>query len=143
MKNNIKAGSNEQEYERIVIPTYSINSTITPVSFKAGEVLEKFEEGFDRECIDFIKQAGCLDEDNGAYMDQRIDSLVSEALKELDREYAEHKRTILGALNAMHEGDRVFSTEILNINEKELIDLMHRLEVNKKVFHKGTAFEDM
>ena len=129
------------ENDRVIVPTYSSNSTITTPSYVSGEILDRLEETFDEECVTFIKKAEKMDADNGAYMDQRVDSVVEEAIKELNKEYAEHRRLILLPLEEMHDGDKIFSYEMLRECEEELESLKSKLEIYKKVYNKGTAFE--
>ncbi len=133
----------EEEKESVLIPTYSGNSTITTPSYKGREIMHELEEAFDEECLEFIKKAGSMDPDNGAYMDQRVDSKVNDALKELDKEHAEHKRLILLPLEEMYEGDEVLSAEALEICEKELEKLKDKLEKLNTIYNKGTAFENV
>lgn len=131
----------DKDNEIIVVPTYFSNSTITPANYRGGRILDSYAEIFDKMCIEFITKAENMDSDNGAYMDQGIDSEINKAIKELDKEHSLLRRLILLPLEEMHKGDKVFCEENLKSSEGELKKLKKKLVAYKKICHKGTAFE--
>ncbi len=134
---------NDGKAEKVLIPTYSMHPEITTASYEGGKIMDRLmeNEAFDNECIKFIKHADKMDANNGSYKDQRVKTVVRDAIAELEKERAEHEYTIRLPLSQMHTGDMIYHKERLKQKEEELEILKKKRDIYKAILHKDTIFE--
>ncbi len=126
----------------IPIPHYAPNAGLTPREYMLSDKLIELESVFEAKCKAFLSKAN-PDEYNGSYMDAIIQTIEREAKDYIMVQRADHIRIIMLPLNDTHVGDGIKCESKLKQYEEELEKTKKELDIMKKVYHRGTIYEEI
>lgn len=140
MKENMVKEKQMNE-ENVDVDAYAPHQGLGPAPYEDPEAMKKLKEEFQGKIEEFLDNTS-PDKYNADFADNIIYTVMQEALIDVEKQYAEHIRTIERSILSIWKGDAHYYKQLLKDNEEEYRERKKQLKVLKTILYKGTAYEE-
>lgn len=130
-----------KEDDKVNIEPYAPHQSLSAVPYLEPQSMVNLKLNFETRVTEFLNKTS-PDQYNATFVDRIVDRARAQAIRELDTQRTEHSRTIERSIASLWKGDLHLYEKLLSDYDEEYQKRLKELKQLRKIYHKGTSYEE-